>query len=140
MGFWKTQDNYLILTGNRIFWLPGKPDLPKFGNGIGDFFNHMLGILEFLCLSSNYELTRRGLSGISSKTGSCMITRSNQTIETASVPCCIFFGKKKGIRERDVQNSGMRDFHEKGVGIISYLTHNISLFLICSGPWLILQS
>ena len=66
-----------------------------------------------------------------------MITRSNQTIECLVV---FFFGKKKGIRERDVQNCWMRDFHEKGVGIISYLTHNISLFLICSGPWLILQS
>ena len=93
MGFWKTQDNYLILTGNRIFWSPGKPDLPKFGHGIGDFFNHMLGIREILCLSSNYELTRRALSGISSKTGSCMITRSNQTIET--VCFVVFFLERK---------------------------------------------
>ena len=128
----------IILTGNRIFWSPRKPDLPKFGHGTRDFFNHMSGIWEILCLSSNCELTRQALSGISSKTRSCMIPISNQTIE--SVPCCIFFGKKKGIRERDVQNCGMRDFHEKGVGIISYLTHNISLFLICSCPWLILQS
>ena len=67
-----------------------------------------------------------------------MIPNSNQTIE--SVLCFIFFGKKKRIQERDVQNCGMRDFHEKGVGIISYLTHNIDQFLICSGPWLILQS
>ena len=81
------------------------------------FFNHMSRIWEILCLSSNYEITRRALSGISSKTRSCMITCSNQTIETVCL-VVFFFGKKKGIRERDVQNCGMRDFHEKGVGII----------------------
>ena len=57
------------------------------------FFNHMSRIWEILCLSSNYEITRRALSGISSKTRSCMITCSNQTIETVCL--VVFFLERK---------------------------------------------
>ena len=105
-------DNYLNRKQDFLVTCPGKPDLPKFGHGTGDFFNHMSEIWEILCLSSNYELTRRALSGISSKTRSCMITCSNQTIETVCL-VVFFLERKKEFGKETSKTAGCGIFMKK---------------------------